>query len=117
MKKIISFLLIFCISITILVSASAEGPRRISSITPMLTFSGTTANCRLSISASNQSISCTLTLYEGSTVIASWSSSGSNYIMISESTSVQSGHTYTLTGTASVNGSPITIVPLTKTCP
>ena len=116
MKKLISTLLIFCCVITLSITAYAAGPRRISG-SPSLSFSGTTATCNLSVISAGSTIDCTLTLYEGDTIIQSWSGSNTGYLLLSGSTTVQHGHTYTLSGSGSVNGSPITISPVTRTCP
>lgn len=98
------------------ITAYAAGPRRISG-SPSLSFSGTTATCKLSVISAGSTIDCTLTLYEGDTIIQSWSGSNTGYLLLSGSTTVQHGHTYTLSGSGSVNGSPITISPVTRTCP
>lgn len=116
MKKIMSILLIFFSIAAVAVTAHAIGPQRVGA-SPMLSFNGTTATCKLSVSAAASTINCTMTLYEGDTVIDSWSDCKTSYLLLSGSATVQHGHTYTLSGTGTVDGSPITITPVTRTCP
>ena len=118
MKKIISILLIiFLLTSTSVTAFASNNSVKGAGFSPSLSFSGTTANCYLRVTQSGANVSITLTLSEGTSTIASWSSSGYHYATISQSATVQPGHTYTLSGTATANGVSITIDPVTGTCP
>lgn len=60
---------------------------------PSLSFSGTTASCAGRVSADNDSdtIKATLTLWDGSKVVDSWSSSGTGSLSLSGSCTVSKG--------------------------
>lgn len=86
---------------------------------PSLSFSGTTAYCSVVCRGDNTSdtISATLTLYQGSTEIDSWSNSGTVRVLVSGSCGVVSGVTYRLELTWTVNGVAQPDVEVTNTCP
>jgi hypothetical protein len=86
---------------------------------PSLTFSGTTAICSVDCKSGNSSdqISATLTLYQGSTYVDSWSSSGNGRVLISKSCPAKSGKEYKLVLSYSVNGQAQSPVSVTNTCP
>lgn len=86
---------------------------------PTLSFDGTKASCTASIkgASSKDSISVTLTLYQGSTKIDSWTASGTYSVYISDSCTVQKGKSYTLKLTYSINGVSQSATSVTKTCP
>lgn len=86
------------------------------SVTPTLTFNGTTASCSVSVSSYGKSISVTLELWNGSTFVDSWSRDGVSVVTISEQCSVTKGKTYTLKVSGSVAGNPIS-GSVSKTCP
>lgn len=85
----------------------------------ILSFSGTTAYCSVVCNGDNgtDSISATLTLYQGSTQIDSWSDSGSFSVPVSGSCNVTSGLTYRLKLSWSVNGVSQPDVEVSNTCP
>lgn len=82
-----------------------------------LTFSGTTATCSTLIKQYGSNIHVTMELYRGSTFITSWSKSGTNRVSINETRLCTSGQTYTLQVNVTVDGSPVYVPPVTKTCP
>jgi len=86
---------------------------------PQLSFSGTTATCMVNCRSGNTSdkISATLTLYQGTTYVDSWSSSGNGRVIISESCAVKSGKEYRLVLSYSVNGQSKPSVSVTNVCP
>lgn len=86
---------------------------------PSLSFSGTTAYCSVVCRGdkTTDSISATLTLYQGSTEIDSWSNSGTFRVPVSGSCNVTSGVTYRLKLSWSVNGVSQPDVEVTNTCP
>ncbi len=114
MKKILSMLLVM--TLLLAVSAYAVVPRTID-VLPDITFNGTKADCSVRITGDylTDTISATMTLKYGSTVIASWSDSGSGILKMEESATVELNKTYTLTVAYSVNGVTKTPVTITRT--
>lgn len=101
------------------VTAFAKGPETDSissiSISPSLSFDGSTAYCGLTVWAnSNDSISASLKLWRGSTLLKSWNDSASGYLNMSETATVASGYTYKLTADVIVNGVAKPTVTVTK---
>ena len=85
--------------------------------TPFLSFSGTTANCSVSIKALGKYIDATLELWQGSTLVDSWHNTGNNKVYISGTHSnCTPGVTYTLTVTGTIGGVTITCTPATGSC-
>ena len=86
---------------------------------PTLSFHGGEAECYVVCRGENASdrIEATLTLYQGSRVIDSWSKSGRESVTISETCDVESGVTYRLAVEWSVNDVDQLTVGVTKTCP
>lgn len=76
---------------------------RAQQVFPMIYFSGTTANCSVSVYGDNE-IKVTLELKNGTKLVDSWSDSGTNYVMLSGSHKVVSGQTYTLVASGTING-------------
>ena len=85
---------------------------------PTLSFNGTTANCYGSVTtgSANSTIKATLTLWDGSKVVDSWSSSGTGSLYLSGSCTVSKGKKYTLTLDATVNGVSISRTSTSGTC-
>ena len=104
MKKLATFtvLLLFLFSC---VTAYATEPRTVST-RPGLSFSGTTATCKVRIVGSGH-IDATLSLWQGSTLIDEWSDSGDSILSISGTCAVSKGKTYTLTVSGTANGESI----------
>jgi type 1 fimbria pilin len=84
---------------------------------PSLSFSGTTASCSITVTQSGKPIDVTLELYQGSTLVDSWSKSGTSRVKVSGSASVTSGLSYRLEAYGTINGVPFTATPVTRTCP
>lgn len=107
--------LLVCILFT--VSAQAIEPRVVRG-TPSLVFSGTTAQCSALCSGgkSSDTVEATLTLYQGTTYIDSWSDSGKDSLSFSGSCKVERGKTYKLVLTYSINGVEKPSVTVTNTC-
>ena len=114
-KRIISIVLSVAV-FTLLLSVPVVAATQTVRATPNLSFSGTTANCSATIRGSG-TIDATLELWHGSTLIASWSGTGTNRLTINGTASVSHGQTYTLTVTGTVGGVTINATPVTKTCP
>lgn len=92
---------------------------RVASARPSLQFDGTTAICTALCRGENTTdqIRATLTLYQGSSRIDSWSGSGTWSATVSGQCKVQSGKTYKLTLTYSINGVSQPSVSVSNTCP
>lgn len=106
-------ILIIC---TMSVLASEE---RVISARPSLSFDGTTAVCYVDCrgNSTKDSIEATLTLYQGSNYVESWSDSGKGRVSISEKCTVKRGKNYRLVVEFSVNGEKMPSVYTNKTCP
>lgn len=105
-------LLLFLFAIQAQAVAYVTQPR------PTLSFSGTTAYCygTVTTGSANSKIEATLTLWHGSTVVDSWSESGTGSVDFGGSCTVSKGERYTLTLDATVNGSPISRKSTSGTC-
>lgn len=84
---------------------------------PTLEFSGTTALCEFRITNFGKSISVTLELWNGSTLVDSWTRSGSSVVTISETCTVVSGRTYTLVVHGTCGGESFSSTSIAKRCP
>ena len=83
-----------------------------------LTFSGNTAVCNVTTSDYGKQIDVTMELWCGSTLLDTWTDSGTSLVTVSGSyIGVQSGKTYTLKAHGTSNGIPFTVTPISKTCP
>ena len=98
--------------------ASAATPYALGA-NPTLSFDDEVAECYVECRGRSTSdkIEATLTLYQGSRVVDSWSDSGRGSVTISETCNVESGVTYRLAVEWSVNGVDQLTVGVTKTCP
>ena len=78
-KRIIPLVLLLAMLLSL--PAYAASPR-VMTILPAISFDGTTANCRVSVSAdrSTDQISAVIQLWNGSTRIARWTDSGTGYL-------------------------------------
>lgn len=90
---------------------------RSTSYIPSLSFSGTTANCKVVIVSSGNSINATLQLWRGNTLVKSWYDSGTSRLIIRGTYNATSGQSYTLRAVGTVGGVPFTSSSITKTCP
>ena len=115
MKKIISVILVAVMLLAISASAFAE-PYRAASVTPTLSFSGTTANCKVTIRESGKAISATMSLWDGNTCLDSWSGNGTSLLIISGSHEVVQGKTYTLKVTGTSGSTTLVVEPVSGKC-
>lgn len=115
-KRFIACALLFSIALSCMTIAHAASVRTITS-TAGLAFSGTTATCSVTISEPGKTISATLQLWQGNTLVSSWSASNSSVLYISRTHSVSRGKTYTVKAAYTINGTTHTVTPVTKTCP
>lgn len=118
MKKTKFFAVVILVVMSLCMAAQAADMRAAGG-TPNLSFNGTTAVCsvRCKGNVSSDQVSAKLTLYQGKTVVDSWSGSGKNYVTVSGQHKVTSGKSYTLTLTYSINGVSQTAKSTTATCP
>jgi hypothetical protein len=114
-KKVSFAAILIVVLISITVSAYAEN-RAVMTV-PSLSFNGTTANCQVTIKKIGKPIEATLELWHGCTKIAGWHDSATSRLVISETTTVVSGVTYTLTVSGTIDGVPFSSTVITKTCP
>ena len=87
--------------------------------TPSLSFDGTAAICSVDCKSGNSTdrLSVTLTLWQESTWVDSWTSSGTGRVLISEQCIAKSGKDYKLVLSYTVNGQAQSSVSVTGTCP
>lgn len=112
-KRYLAAMLLVCLLLGTV--AHAAEPRI--SYTPELSFSGTTANCMVVVSAFGQPITVVLELSDEDGVIKTWTSSGRNYVKIEDTYPVVSGETYTLQASGTINGVAFDRDVVTGTCP
>ena len=112
-KRVLVLTLIFALLLSMSVFAAES---RIDKYIPTLSFSGTTANCSVSVKEYGADIDVTLTLYRGWSVIGSWSGSGTGYVRVSGSCGVTSGLEYRLVATGTINGVAFTSAETVGTC-
>lgn len=111
-KRINALTLAVFLAFSMAVSAAAATPRWNSTgkCTPTLSFSGTTATCKLAVEGTKgATISGTLTLYKvvngATTQLTSWSVSGTTSLTTSKTYTVTKGQEYQLTANITVDGS------------
>ena len=111
-KSVISVVLVFVLLLSLALSGNAacNGYRAQRS----LSFSGGSASCSASISDAGKTISATMELWHGSTMLASWSDSDTSSVQLSGSINVNSGQTYTLVVYGTINGVYFELPPLTR---
>lgn len=109
--------LIILVVLALSISVQAIEPRTSAQLS--LSFDGTTALCSVICrgSSSDDAIDATLTLYQGSTYVDSWSDSGKGQVSLSGSCKTVSGKSYKLVVDYSVNGRSKPSVYTTGKCP
>ncbi len=116
MRKIVMSLAVIMV-LLLPVTAQAANARTIN-IIPKLTFSGTTANCSLTILANSMSdeIEATIKLWRGSTCIATWQEDSTGILSFKDTVSVSNGKTYELTADVTINGTTQPQVSVSAKC-
>lgn len=114
-KRVSSMFAVLVLVLSIPVSAAQI---RAISTTPSLSFDGTQANCTVSIYANNNSekISATVKLWNGSTCLKTWSTSGTGSLSFYKTATVKKGQTYKLEVSYSVAGVSKTPVSVSAKC-
>ena len=110
---IVLVLVLLCSSIAFAATPLKSEPK--SAGMPTLFVVGNTAYCSAKITFSGQSIDATLELWQGNTLIASWSNTGTGSVTVSGNATIVRGLTYTLTVSGTANNVPFTPQPITKT--
>ena len=112
-KRIISAFLVVVLMLTV----SANAAFSIKSVMPSLSLdiSGGTAQCSALVRESGKRISVTMELWSDSTLLATWTGSGTNYATASGSyAGVQRGKTYTLKAYGTADCRAFTVTPISK---
>lgn len=117
MKRRFAAAILACLMTVALVTSAYAAEARAIVATPSLSFSGTTATCKLSVIKPGAAIDTTLELWSGNTLLASWSGTGTSRVIISKTKTVTRGQSYTLKAHGTVGGATLTVAPVTKTCP
>ena len=120
MKRAFSQILIvvLIISIAIPIIGTATETRAMT-IIPGLSFSGTTANCEVTVACdyTTDKISATMKLWEGNFCIATWTASGSGSLSMEKTKSnCTEGQEYTVTVDVVINGVSKPRVHIKRTC-
>lgn len=113
MKRVVMCVLAVCVLSTSIAFALLESTVNI----PSLTFSATQANCSVRLSYPGDSISATMQLWKGATLVASWTKTGTSSILITGNHSAVSGQTYTLNVVGTAGGKMLNVTPVIKRCP
>ena len=117
MKRRFTALLLICLLAFSMVSSVSAAEARRATVVPRLSFTGTRANCKLSITEVGAKIDATMELWSGSILVDSWHKTGTSTLFFSETKTVQSGKTYTLTAHGTIGSTTFTAPSITKTCP
>ena len=119
MRRKIFFTLAPLVLIVMLMTQAVQAVEpRLNGTRPKLSFDGTTAVCQVTCRGkSSDEIDVTLTLYQGSTYVTSWSDSGTGHVSLTKERTVTSGKSYTLKLTYSINDAEQDPVSVTARCP
>lgn len=112
-------ILIFALLAAMLLAVPVAATSRTVPIRPSITFSGTKATCKVQVIAEsvNDSITADITLYEGSRCIESWTATGTGSLTFTDTVTVISGKTYTLSADVVSGGAAMDTAQISKTCP
>ena len=114
-KRLVTVIMVLVMVIAQGMIASAAEVRT-SQIVPTLSFSGTTANCKVSITQAGKKLEATLELWNGSTLVDSWTASASTRLVINETCTVVRGQTYTLKVSGTIGGEAFEGTPVSAKC-
>ena len=117
MKKIAMLLAIILLVATPL-SAQATTLRS-QPVYPNLSFTGSTANCSVTVLAASTTdeIELSIALWYGRYWVERWDVFGNGIVNWEDSVTVTRGNTYTLTVDVTINGEYLDQVYITETCP
>jgi hypothetical protein len=111
-KKAIVVVLVIALILSFTVSVFAEA--RFINPTLSLALNGSTATCKFKVTDPGKYINATMELWQGSTFITSWSTSGYSVVSMSETYTITSGLTYTLKGYGTSGGVSFTAPDVTR---
>lgn len=113
MKKLVALLAVLTMMSLCAVPVAAATRAADASMT--LTFDGTTANCSFSITKLGKQIDATLQLWQGNTLLDSWSGSNMSKLTLNGTHSVVYGQTYTLKVYCTVDSVSYYVQPVSRT--
>ena len=114
-KSLVAMTLVVFVLTTSAVNAKAVEPRAVSVI-PVLSFDGTAAQCKVTITRAGEQIAATLELWQGDTFVDSWTRIGTSSLVINEFCEVEHGKTYTLKVSGLAGSERFTGTSVTGTC-
>ena len=91
--------------------------QRAATVQPTLSFSGRTANCECKVSEYGKNISVTMELWDGVTLVDSWTKNGVSSVLLNETCTVTRGRTYTLKVRGTSGGISFGPTSVSKRCP
>lgn len=114
-KRILPFVLLFVMLLSTPVFAASP---RIMTIRPAISFNGTTANCRVTVSGNHgtDQIEAVVILWDGNDIVDDWYPTGTGSLLFSDTTTVTKGKTYELTVDVTINGVDYQRVSIEGTC-
>ena len=114
-KRILPFVLIFAMLLS--TQAFAASPLIIT-IRPAISFNGTTANCRGTVSGNHVTdrIEAVVILWDGNEIVEDWYPTGKGSLLFSDTTTVTKGKTYELTVDVTINGLEYDTVTISGNC-
>lgn len=112
-KRLLVFFLVVGMLYVCFVSTQAA----VMDITPsaQLTIDGNTAICQVTIAKSGKSIQATMELWQGNTLVDSWSGNETSYLHLVGTHRITTGKTYTVTVLCTVDGKDFYVRPVSKT--
>lgn len=114
LKRVLVLLLCFLLVSVPIVNAAEQ---RDTACKPILSFSGNSATCTGIVSEYGKTIQATMKLWDGSTLIDSWSTSGTDMVTMRGTCTVTRGRSYTLSVTYMINGVNYCPHSITRKCP
>ena len=118
MKKcFVALLMVFVLSFALVGKANAIEPRADFMSEPDLTIVGTTAYCEFSATFLRKEISATMNLWNGSTLVGTWSGTEYSNLRLDGSCRVETGKVYVLYVSGTIGGESFFTQPVTVRCP
>ena len=111
----IAFALVLLFSSVVFATQDDQTDMRAGVQYPTMSVINGVATCKARLVFSGKTIDATLELTQGSTVVASWSDTGYGYLILSGTTNVTTGVTYTLTVYGTVDNVPFNPVSIDVT--
>ena len=114
-KRILPILFVF---LMVFSSTAYAASPRVAQVVPGISFNGTTANCRVTVSGNHgtDQIEAVVILWNGSEVVEDWYPTGTGSLLFSGTTTVTKGKTYELTVDVTINGLEYDTVSIDGSC-